>query len=366
MLSCRSAVTLVLSTVLLAGAAVGTSTAVADPQTAAVPQTASAYRNPVAGYPWGINKGSQNPLWPTYARSTGSTRSLLGKIALRPRARWYSSYIPTSKIASKIHTDVTQEQGGNPRVQVWMALFRLWPNGESSYRKPMSQADMAAYKAWMRATARAIGSTRAAVVLEPDLAVAFNGWRPAVRFGLVRYAAQLLSKLPNTTVYLDASASDWLSVRDATSMLRSAGIHYAHGFALSITHHTSVASEIRYGHALVASLAKSGVRGKHFVVDTSDNGHPYTNTQFKKAHPGRNTNDPIACSAKNKRACVSLGIPPTTDVAAARWKLPAAVRSMAKREVDAYMWIGQPWLSDNTTEFSLPFVKDIVRSSPYR
>jgi endoglucanase len=216
MLSFRAAVTVVLSAVLLTATAAAASPAEGAPQ-----QAAAAYRNPVAGYPWGINKGSQNPLWPTYARSTGSTRALLGKIALRPRARWYSSYIPTSKIAAKIHTDVTQEQGGNPRVQVWMALFRLWPHAESSYRKPMSKADISSYKAWMRATARAIGKTRAAVVLEPDLAVAFNGWRPAVRFGLVRYAAQLLSKLPNTTVYVDAGASDWLSVRDATSMLKS-------------------------------------------------------------------------------------------------------------------------------------------------
>lgn len=360
MLPCRVAVTLVLSTVLLTAAAAGESPAVG------APQSAPTYQNPVAGYTWGINKGSQNPLWPTYARSTGATRSLLGTIALRPRARWYSAYIPTSKIASKIHTDVKQEQHGDPRVQVWMALFRLWPHAESAYRKPMSQADMNAYKSWMRATARAIGDTRSAVVLEPDLAVAFNGWRPSVRFQLVRYAAQLLAKLPNTTVYLDAGASDWLSVRDATSMLRSAGIRYVHGFALSITHHTSVASQIRYGHALVASLTKSGVPGKHFLVDTSDNGRPYTNTQFKAAHPGRNTNDPVACSTTVKRACVSLGIPPTTNVAAARWKLPAGVRSMARREVDAYMWIGQPWMSKNTTTFSLPFVKNIARTSPYR
>lgn len=365
MLNRRTVVMLALSTVLLTGAAAGVSPAASAPRSADSTQSATAYRNPVA-YPWGINKGSQNPLWPTYVRSRGATRSLLGRIALRPRTRWYSGYIPTSKIASKIHTDVAQETHGDPRVQVWMAMFRLWPHAESSYRKAMSQADQNAYMAWMRAAAHAIGTTRAAVVLEPDLAIATDGWRPAVRLGLVRYAARLLSALPNTTVYIDAGASDWLSVAKATSMLRSAGIRYAHGFALSITHHTSVSSNIRHGDALLASLARSGVRGKHFVVDTSDNGRPYTNPQFKAAHRGRNTNDPVACTSTGQRACVSLGIPPTTDVAAARWGLPAAVRSMASREVDAYMWIGQPWMSKNTTEFSLPFVKDIARTSPYR
>jgi hypothetical protein len=41
---------------------------------------------------------------------------------------------------------------------------------------------------------------------------------------------------------------------------------------------------------------------------------------------------------------VTLGIPPTTQVASPRWHLSGADASLAFRDVDAYVWAGRPWL----------------------
>jgi hypothetical protein len=62
---------------------------------------------------------------------------------------------------------------------------------------------------------------------------------------------------------------------------------------------------------------------------------------------------------------VTLGIPPTTNVASRRWRLSARAASIARRLVDAYLWIGRPWLYNQNDPFVLPRALALARSTPY-
>lgn len=358
-----------VAAVLLTGVATSNAAAPVPPAPTttahAAPATAGAYQNPVAAHPWGIYRGGSDGLWPAYERATGRAKKLLGRMALRPHVRWYTSFIGTRDIAGKIRTDIAQEQDGNRNVVVWMATFRLWPHSEGARMHPLSSADVTAYKAWVRHAARGIGSSRVALVLEPDLPVAVRSWKPAVRLGMVSYAAKVFGSLPNATVYLDGGSADWLTVRDDASMLVRAGIRYVHGFSVGSTHHPSAAAEIRYARQVAKRLAQVGYPGKHFVVDTSDNGHGYTYAQFFAAHPHGVYNDPPACQTASQRVCVSLGIPPTTDVTNPKWHLPSRLDTALRRRCDAFIWIARPWMGDNGHTFDRAKALNEARTSPY-
>lgn len=332
-------------------------------QAAASRRTASG--NPLAAGPLGVYKGTQDGVWPAYQRATGDKKALLAKVALQPRVRWIGQWIPDDQVFAKLRSDIAQEQSGDPDVVVPIAVFREFPRGEDAIHQPITTAQQRSYHRWVRNAARAIGDARVAMILEPDLAVGLDGWRPSVRLDLVRDAARTFAALPHTTVYLDASDSDWLPVPAAVAMLRSAGIRFVRGFALGATHYGGTAANIEYGAQLVAALAKAGAPGKHFVIDTADNGRPFTWLQYWAAHPGGDFDNAEVCRTRSQQRCVTLGIPPTTDVANARWGLPDDVRDAACEHVDAYLWFGRPWLTRQAAPFSLARTLSVARTTRY-
>jgi hypothetical protein len=348
------------------GAALAATTAVAVPAIPVASASAAA-TNPVANVPWGIYMGNGDGLWPAYESATGDDQALLAKEALNPRVRSYGSWIPTNQVAGIISKDITQEQAGDPSTLVWMELFRLYPNEEANNRQPLSTADQQAYRDWINAAIQGIGSARAGVVLEPDLPLTLISWGPKVRAALTKYAAQQLAAHSNITTYIDGGSEDWLSVPDLVKLLISAGIQYARGFNLGASHHDTTASEIRYCAAVGNALAKKGFPNKRCVIDTSDNGRPYTNKQFyaKYPKPRYNANNPPTCTTSTQKVCVALGIPPTTDVTNAKWKLPAPVDKLAATWVDAYVWDGHPWKINNGHDFNMSAALNAARFDPY-
>lgn len=322
------------------------------------------YVNPLAGHRWAIYRGGTDRLYPAFERASGFTKRMLAREALHPHTRWYTSYIPTSKVGQRMASDIRAEQHGNPNVLVWMATFRLWPHQEAGGMRPLRKADRIAYRQWVDSAARGIGSSRVALVVEPDLAVTRTNWNPAVRLRLTRYAVRRFSRLRHTTVYIDGSSEDWLHVSGDVKMLRAAGIRYAHGFALGATHHPTTAKEVGYGRQVSRALARAGFPNRHFIVDTSDNGHGYGWGDFYRRYPHGVYNDPPACKTMRERECVSLGIPPTTDVMSRRWHLSRSLRP-ALRYCDAFMWVGRPWLAENGHTFRLRKAVNAARTDPY-
>ena len=62
---------------------------------------------------------------------------------------------------------------------------------------------------------------------------------------------------------------------------------------------------------------------------------------------------------------MTLGIPPTTRVADPAWGMSEENRLKAAKYVDAYMWIGRPWLFMQADPFDLQRALQLARTWPY-
>lgn len=324
--------------------------------------------NPLVGQQWGVYNGQQDGVYPAYEAATGTERSLLAKVALQPRARWYFSWIPTSDVQQKVESDIAAEQAAahNRNVLVPMALFRQFPGQEFNKDIPWTMAQRQDYRDWYDAVARAIGSAHALIILEPDLPVILKSWRTDIRERLVTYAARTLAALPNTVIYLDGGAADWLTADQSAALLKASGVQYVRGFALSGTHYTSVADDLRRGRDTVNALARLGIPGKHFVLDTSDNGRGFTYKQYYTKHPNGFPPNAEPCMTKTETVCVTLGIPPTTQVADPAWHLSSTLAQIARRYADAYVWYNRMWLRNGTWPFDLQRTLQIARTTPFQ
>ncbi|HEY2298097.1 MAG TPA: glycoside hydrolase family 6 protein [Jatrophihabitans sp.] len=335
------------------------------PSGATTTHTGPASANPLAAAPWGVNTGRSEGIYPAWQEATGTTKQLLARIALRPRVHWFGAWTPTSDIAGLVRAYISQTQAGNANALVQLAVFRVYPGGERAKSVPLTAAAQADYKAWVDQVAAAIGTARVALILEPDLALALHGWRPAVRLGLVSYAARVFSALQRTSVYIDASAADWLQVPTAASMLRSAGVAHVRGFALNATHYDSTAAQVTFGRQIVAALTNAGIPNRHFVVNTADTGRPFTWPQYWVKHPHGNFNNAEVCRNRTEQRCVTLGIPPTTDVGNSAWHLPATVAAAAHKWCDGYLWFGRPWLDNQAAPFDRQRALAVAATTPY-
>jgi hypothetical protein len=301
-------------------------------------------------------------VYPAYQHAHGQAKALLGKIALTPTVFWFGNWDKTRSVKAQVRDFLTNQTGGQSNMLAQIAAFRLTPWEGQACKKIPGRRVQNAYKRWIDQLAAGIGSSRVALILQPDLPDALcpprhNG--SSVYLGLVRYAAQKLNSLPYTTVYIDAGAADWISPQKAVWLLGRAGVQYGRGFSVNDTHLDSTSNELAYGANIIRLLNKKGITGKHFVVNTSTNGHPFL---FYK-RPGHGS--PPACSPKRTSFCASLGIPPTTQTADPKWHLSAQANAIAAREADAYLWVGRPWLYRGAYPFLRVRALALAKSSPF-
>jgi endoglucanase len=330
------------------------------------------YVNPLAGRPWGVYEGSQDMAWDPYVKATGARKQLLGYIALTPKAKWFGAWIPNSQITQKVHDYIANAQGGDPDTLVQMTVFRMVPWEHDACRRLPTAAEQASYKRWIGLFAQAVGTAHAAIVLQPDgpfaLCAPHGSTLPS---RLVAYAARVLSAQPNTSVYVEAGAADWPhdgsqgGVNAAVKILVRGGIRYAHGFALNTTHYDSTAAEVARAAAISQALRALGYPHRKAVINTSGNGHPYDYGTYTGSDP----NNPTVCQSPTAPAattCEALGIPPTSDVGNASWKLGSTVSHQAEQYVDAYLWVGRPWLYRGNSPFQMTRALSLVRNTPWR
>lgn len=299
--------------------------------------------NPLAGMQWGVYRGPfYNSIYPEYQRARGRNRQLLGKIALRPLMFTFGDWFSDSDAKSVARDFVAQSTQGNPAVLSQATIFRLDPwEGAACPNGSWNAANQQSYKTWVDNFAAGIGTARIALIIQPDLPFAECAHSP-VPLQLVNYAARKFNALPHATVYVDGGARYFPPFTQAVSMIEQAGVRYVRGFSLNTSEYDTTSSELEYGARLVQALAKAGIPGKHFVLNTAENGAGFLNGDY----PG-DANHPRVCSSPHDRLCVTLGIPPTTQVASPRWHLSGADASLASRYVDAYVWAGRPWLGDS-------------------
>jgi hypothetical protein len=359
---------------LLAGVAstqtVTTTAPVSDAETVTVGST---YRwaanpanptNPLADRTWGVYKGGQEQSWQPYLNSTGTNRDMLGQIALRPKSKWFGSWVRPADLASKVRSHIKNAQNGDPEALVQLTTFALKPWEHAACKSLPTQAQKDYYKSWTRQFAAGIGNAHVALVLQADgpFALCAPGGSKAYS-NLIAYSAKVFGALPHTAVYIDAGAADWLrdDVDRAAKLLVPAGVQYVRGFALNATHYSPTEREVRFGAAVVRELAARGITGKRFIVNTSSNGRGFAGYTYK----GSNFDNARVCSSVLDTACVTLGIPPTMDVTNNRWGLSATAKDAAAKYCDAYMWFGRPWLYEQADPFDLQRALQLVRTSPY-
>lgn len=316
--------------------------------------------NPLAGMKWGVYTGPfYNSIYPEYQQARGRDRQLLAKIALRPVMYSFGDWFSDGDAKSVAQQFIAGSTQGNPAVLSQTAIFRLDPwEGAACPNGTWNAANQRSYKTWIDNFAAGIGSSRVAIIVQPDLPFAECAHSP-VPLALVNYAARRFNALPHATVYVDGGARYFPSFNQAVSMLEQAGVRYVRGFSLNTSEYDTTSSEIEYGARLVQALAKAGIRGKHFVVNTAGNGAGFLNGDY----PG-DVNHPRVCSSPHDRLCVTLGIPPTTRVASPRWHLSGADAGLAFRYVDAYVWAGRPWLGD-AGQFERQRALGLASSSPF-
>jgi hypothetical protein len=325
--------------------------------------------NPLAGRPWGVYKGPSEMSWAPYAGATGANRTLLAKIALRPKAAWFGPWFSDAVIATRVHEYIANSQAGDPNALVQLTVFRAVPWEGAACKRLPTAAEQASYKLWTDRMAGAIGNTPTAIILQPDgpFALCAPG-HSLVPSHLIAYSARVFSALPHTSVYIEAGAADWPApgsqggVDAAVRIVLPAGIQYARGVALNGTHYSATTAEIVRGAAIVKALAARGIPGKHVVINTSSNGHPFEFGRYTGSDPD---NAAVCRSATDPGTCVKLGPPPTTDVANPRFKLAPATAGLARAYVDGYLWFGRPWLYRQAAPFDMNRALQLARTAMY-
>ncbi|HEY3531291.1 MAG TPA: glycoside hydrolase family 6 protein [Nocardioides sp.] len=325
--------------------------------------------NPLAGRAWGVFRGPADPAWQPYVNASGTRKQKLATIALAPKAKFFGAWIPDSEIAEKVRQYVANATGGDPDVLVQLTLFRMVPWESEACQRLPTKAERRSYRRYVDIVAQTLGDTHAAVILQPDgpfLRCVPRG--SSVPAGLLSYAARTLSAQPNVSVYVEMGSADWFRDRpaDAVRMLRAADVQYARGFALDTSHFDSVGRQIDFGASIVSALAQDGIPHRHFVIDTSDNGHAFTGAWYHQHHPSKPLGYAEPCASADQTHCVALGIPPTTDVGAPEWGLSDRRTAAAEKLVDGYLWVSRPWLAHQSGAFSLDRALAEIRYSPYR
>jgi endoglucanase len=293
----------------------------------AAPAAASA-ANPLAGQRWFVDTDS--PAWQqvrAWQDSRPADARLIMKIASNPQAVWFAgeSVFPTPTRRAERLFRRTDAQGTIPIIAV-RALQHFGCgrgyDGRGPYY-PGGAGQTGPYKRWIDAFVEALAGHRAVVILEPDglgemHCVTRSSQR--VRYALLRYATRRLGAVPGVTTYLDVGSSSWMKRAPALRALKAAGVRHVRGFATNSTHFNWTRDEIRYGRWLSARLG-----GKHFVVNTAENGRG----PLKKGSEDRRSRRDTWCNPPGR----GLGTRPTTRT--------------AHRLVDAYLWISRPGLSSN-------------------
>jgi endoglucanase len=312
--------------------------------------------NPIAGVTWAPYKGSADSLWTAYAAAQGRHKTLLGRVALKPRALFIGSWVDDARIKSVAQEVVQGTQQGNRNVLTQFGTFELNP-WEGTW-SGNGQWNVAASERWYTGLAAGIGDARALVIVQIDLPFAAQtpNRQPET---IDSYGTKVLATRPHTTVYIDAGAYKWLSPEQQGALLISNGIRYARGFSLNDTQYGPLSQELGYGAQIIDYLKHRGIRGKHFLVNTGQNGQPYLAGQVSVP-----SNDTPVCTSRTQTLCQRTGIPPTTDVANPRWHLSAGDAAIARRDVDAYVWASTPW-TVNGGPFKLGFALNLGANGKY-
>jgi endoglucanase len=263
--------------------------------------------NPLAGAPLYVNPTSAAM---RAAQNANPPSPELTAIANTPQAYWLDPASSPATVAN--YVGAAQAAGAMPVL----ALYAI-PHRDCGSFAAGGFAAAADYRGWIDGVASGLGSSPAAIILEPDALAMADCLSPdqrQERVDLMRYAVDTLTRDPVAAVYIDAGHSRWVSAAEMAARLNQVGVDHARGFSVNTANFLTTDEETGYGEAISALT-----NGSHYVIDTSRNG------------AGPAPDAPLNWCNPSGRA---LGAPPTTATAGAH--------------ADAYLWIKRPGESDGS------------------
>ena len=295
-------------------------------------EAAEAPDNPLAGLEFYVDKETSTwEAWQHLERTGQQAKAdEIWKIAREPRNLWFGDFTrPANQFYGKVRRPI-EEAKALGQVPLLTVLRALAVKCSPDYQGGGPRED-ALTRAWYDKFANAIGDDRVVIAFEPDSLGTVDCQarsRRDDRYRLLRYGLTRLSELPNTTVYMEAGASDWMKPHTTARKLRKVGIHVADGFMLNATHYDWTGNNIRYG-AQVSRL----VGGKHFIINTGYNGRGPVHYKKIPGQASRRIN--VWCNPGLR----GLGIPPTTET--------------HHPLVDAYLWVNRPGYGQSCAGFKI-------------
>ena len=181
----------------------------------------------------------------------------LDPITTRPQARWLNG-----------PQDLARLPGLAARARRQRALLVLvayyLPNRGCSSSSDQGAPSTADYRRWIERLIDHLGSTRAAIVVEPDAVAAdcFDSRRAI----LLRHTVRRLADA-GQYVYLDAGHARWRSTGEMAERLLRAGVQDAQGFSVNVANRQTTRLSYQWGRELSDLLGR-----REFVIDTSRNG----------------------------------------------------------------------------------------------
>lgn len=261
-------------------------------------------------------------------RGDRQNAALVGKIALQPQFKWFGRWNENDKggTAGSIRNYIERAQRDQPGTVPQIVTLRHQGKGCGKRYTAGGVAEDARTRRWFEDFARGIGNARVVVGFEPDSLGTVDCLarsRRQARLDVLRHGVDVLSQLPNATIYLEAGASDWEPAARTARQLRYIGIHKVRGFMLNVTHYDWTANNIKHGAAI-----SRRVGGKSFIISTSFNGRGpvhYRRWINRRKNIWRTIN--VWCHPLKR----GLGPAPTT--------------ATHHPKVDGYFYIGRPGFS---------------------
>jgi endoglucanase len=253
----------------------------------------------------------------------------LDPITTEPQARWLNGPRDLARLPA------LAARARRQRALLVLVTYYVPDRGCSSSRQGAPSPE--AYRRWIDRLIHQLGSTRAAIVVEPDALAAdcFD----AKRATLLKRSVKRLADA-GQYVYIDAGHAQWRSTAEMAQRLLGAGLQYAQGFSVNVANRQTTRQSYRWGREL-----SDLVGDREFVIDTSRNG-----LGPPPDDPGR---DDEWCNPRRQ----ALGQAPTT-----RTTLPGLA---------ALLWIKLPGESDGlcggetTYLFSPTQAQRLTANSPF-
>jgi endoglucanase len=283
--------------------------------------------NPLVGTKFFVDR--MEPAYTQWARwkRQGETAKAdtIWRLAREPRFRWFGRFT-RPRMQKKVRGFLDRVQCDQPGAVPLMVVMRHQGRDcDGGYLAGGVAEDRRTMK-WYEQFAEAVGDARVVIAFEPDSLGTIDclaAHRRDDRLRMLRHGVDVLSQLPNATIYLEGGASDWENATRTAKQLRAIGINKVRGFMLNVTHHSWTRDNVRHGLRLSRLVG-----GKPFIVNTSYNGRGplhYKRWINRAKHKWRRIN--VWCHPGLR----GLGPAPTT--------------ATSHPKVDAYMYINRPGYS---------------------